>query len=295
MNKLLLLLPAILLAGCTITLSDDIQSDYDRVAITEETTLEYRVYLPPQYEEEKARDFPLLVYFHGGGGNHRTWGQEGGLGERLQPRMANEEFGPFIVLAPSVGRFDVITGESERRLFEEVIPGVQRDYRVNETTIGFGHSMGGLSVLMLSMRHPDVFDAVAAASPFAYDVSPFDEQERIEEFERTYGDNVFVSRWTTGVAGKFESETEFRAYSPFEQVRNLRRDLPFTLFLTTGTEDYMGLYPQNRILHEEFKRAGIEHDYLVQEGVSHSTLAEPRVYQWIHSQAENAAETVAMR
>ncbi|MCB9933664.1 MAG: prolyl oligopeptidase family serine peptidase [Planctomycetes bacterium] len=287
MKTLLLTIPLLLLGGCAIELSEKIESDYEAVALPKQQ-LEYRVYLPPQYERESAREFPLLVYFHGGGGSHRTWGAKGGLGERMLPKMEAEEFGPFIVLAPSVGRLDVIAGESERVLFEEIIPRVRREYRANDTTIAFGHSMGGLSAMMLSLRHPQAFDAVAAASPFAYDVSPFEPEERIQAFEDEYGDSFYLDRWQSGVAGKFGDIKQFEAYSPFEQVRRLDRKLPFKLFITTGTEDQMGLYPQNRLLHEELNRKGIEHEFLVQQGVAHSTIREPRLYKWIDEQADRA-------
>lgn len=285
MKALLLTLLLLLLAGCTIELSEKINSDYEAVELPKQQ-LEYRVYLPPQYESQPNRQFPLLVYFHGGGGSHRTWGAKGGLGERMLPKMETEEFGPFIVLAPSVGRFDVIAGEAERVLFDEVIPTVRRDYRVNDTSVAFGHSMGGLSAMMLSLRHPQAFDAVAAASPFAYDVSPFEPEERIAAFEQQYGDSFYLARWQSGVAGKFGDMEQFAAYSPFEQVRRLDRKLPFQLFITTGTEDQMGLYPQNRLLHEELVRKGIEHEFLVQEGVAHTTIAEPKLYEWMNAQAD---------
>ena len=289
MKSLLAILPALMLAGCAVNLSDKIESDWEYVQLDETTRLEYRVYLPPQYEREPGREFPLLVYFHGGGGDHRTWGAKGGLGERMIPFMETGEFGPFIVLAPSVGRFDVITGDAERKLFEEVMPDVRREYRVNDTTLAFGHSMGGLSAMMLSLRHPHVFEAVAVASPYAYDVSPFQPEEQIENFENTYPGGPFVRRWNSSIGGKFSSADEFNSYSPFEQIRRLDRPVPFDLFLTTGTEDYMGLYPQNRMLHEELTRKGIQHEYLVHEGVGHTTLSEPRIYQWIDAQADRLA------
>lgn len=283
------LLAIALLSGCTIRMSDKIESDYGRIAVGE--ALEYRVYLPPQYHTEPDREFPLLMYFHGGGGDQRTWGQKGGMAERLAPAMLNEKFGPFVVLAPSVGRFDVITGESEMHLFYDVLPKVREKYRISDVTVGFGHSMGGLSVLMLSLRHPHVFDAVAAASPFAFDVSPFAEQPVIDDFEQRYGGGFFVSRWQRGIAGKFETREAFDSHSPFELLRQLEQRPGFKLFLTTGTEDQMGLYPQNELLHSALVRAGIEHEYIVQEGVAHSTIRDPRLYQWINQQAYKQSRT----
>ena len=289
MRALLAIIPAILLAGCAVDLSDRIESDWEQVQLSESQALEYRVYLPPQYHTEPTREFPLLVYFHGGGGDHRTWGAKGGLGERMIPKMEKGEFGPFIVLSPSVGRFDVITGEAERILFDEIIPSVREQYRTSERTVAFGHSMGGLSAMMLSLRHPEVFEAVAVASPYAYDVSPFQAEEEVERFEEKYPGGPFISRWNNSIGGKFETAEEFNAYSPFEQIRRLDRPVPFSLFLTTGTEDYMGLYPQNRMLHEELVRKGIQHEYLVQDGVGHTTIMEPSLYQWMNEQADRPA------
>ena len=51
------------------------------------------------------------------------------------------------------------------------------------------------------------------------------EQKKIEEFEKTYGGSFYLNRWQNGVAGKFETPEEFRAYSPFEQLRKLLRGL----------------------------------------------------------------------
>ncbi|MBX3459345.1 MAG: alpha/beta fold hydrolase [Planctomycetes bacterium] len=288
MHRAIILLP-LLLGACASTLSDKLDSRYDSAPVVAETRLEWRVYLPPQYHAQPQREFPLLVYFHGGGGNHRTWGARGGLGERLQPLMAAEEFGPFVVLSPSVGRFDPITGQAEQLLFESVIPGVREKYRVSDTTIAFGHSMGGLSALMLALRQPGCFDAVAAASPFAYDVSPFDERARIEAFEKEYGGSFFLGRWQTSVEKLFSDEREFERYSPFAQVRNWRGALPFRLYLTSGTEDYMGLFPQNLLLHEELQRKGLDHEWVVQRGISHSTLADRRIYTWLHQHSGFAA------
>lgn len=287
MKILIAVLALLSMTGCAINLSDSADSRYDSVAITEEVRLEYRVYLPPQYETQPDREFPLLVYFHGGNGNHRTWGKVGGLGDRLREKMKNEEFGPFVVLAPSVGRFDVITNDAERVLFDEVIPNVQRSYRVNDRTVGFGHSMGGLSVLMLALRHPNTFDAVAAASPFAYDISPFAKEEQVEMFEETYDTGFFFGQWQNGIASKFDSREQFNEYSPFEQIRNLESAcrVEFDLFLTSGTKDRMGLYPQNLRLHQALVAQGVPHEFVTQDGVGHTTIAMPRLYQWIHERS----------
>ena len=277
---------ALFVGGCATRMSDKLQSSYGTAAVTEEVTMEYRVYLPPGYESDAGRSYPLMVYFHGGGGSHRTWGKKGGLGEIALPYMEREEFGPFIVLSPTVGEMEIITGEAERTLMQDVIPRVQASYRTNGTTVAFGHSMGGLHALMLSLRHPEAFDAVAAASPFVFDVSPYQDAATQQEFERRYGGGFFLGRWQDGVEDVFGNQREFEAHSPFELIRRAdSRRVNFPLFLTSGTRDQMGLFPQNERLHEELKQRGIAHEWVVQEGVGHSTVALPQMYDWLHRQA----------
>ncbi len=151
---LALMVPALFITGCRTILSDKIESRSHGVPLGEDT-LVYRVYLPPDYEQNPEKTYPLLVWFHGGGGSELTWGQRGGIAERLIEPMKTGELAPFIVLSPTAGETDVFRGESERALVEKVLPRVKREYRTNGVTVALGHSMGGLTGLSLARRHPE--------------------------------------------------------------------------------------------------------------------------------------------
>ncbi len=94
------------------------------------------VYLPPGYDDQPQRSYPVL-YLHDG--QNLFDGRTGGRADRY-------------------GKF----------LLNELMPFIQTTYRVergpNRTGIG-GSSLGGLVSLYLGLRMPGVFGKIAALSP----------------------------------------------------------------------------------------------------------------------------------
>lgn len=283
---LALIAPALFITGCRTMLSDKVESRGHGVPLGEDT-LVYRVYLPPNYEQNPDKTYPLLVWFHGGGGSELTWGREGGIAEKLLEPMKTGELAPFIVLSPTAGEMDVFRGESEKALVEKVLPRVMREYRTNGVTVALGHSMGGLNAMIVSLRHPQIFSAVAVASPFVFDTSPYDDQASLAAFEKRFGAG-WQGVYRRAVGSRFETREEFAAYDPFSRIRS-GQTIPFELLLTSGTEDRFGLFKHNECLHETLAQRGISHQWLVQQGVGHTTIASPEVYEWLEAQAGKAS------
>jgi enterochelin esterase-like enzyme len=282
---LALIVPALFITGCRTILSEKVESRGHGVPLGEDT-LVYRVYLPPGYEQNPEKTYPLLVWFHGGGGSELTWGQRGGIAERLIEPMKTGELTPFIVLSPTAGETDVFRGETERALVEKVLPRVKREYRTNDVTVALGHSMGGLNAMIVSLRNPQLFSAVAVASPFLFDTSPYDSEATLEDFEKRFGAG-WQGVYRRAVGSRFETRDEFEAYDPFSRIRS-GQAVPFELLLTSGTEDRFGLFKHNEYLHETLKKRGIAHQWFVQQGVGHTTIANPEVYNWLGAQARQA-------
>lgn len=278
MRSLPLLLLALALTGCLGPASDNLDSEGARV-VEDWRKLHYRVWLPEGYDKDPTRKYPLLVWFHGGGETEWGWGREGKIGEIVAQRTAKGELQPFIVVSPSVGLFSPVMKAYERMLLTQVLPEVRRKYRVNGVTVAFGHSMGGLSALMVTMRNPGQFDAVVAASPFLFDTSPWHSEAQIAEFDSRYG-HRFTSRWRDNVGDAFRKESAYRAHDPFSIARN-----GFTgglkILLTSSEDDSLGLFPHNRMLHEALTQAGIDHEWIVQNGVGHGTVEDPRLMEWL--------------
>ena len=145
------------------------------------------VYLPPGYDDQPQRQFPVL-YLHDGqnlfdGSTSFIPGMDWHVGQTADDRILARRVEPLIIVgiynagkqrlgeytptrAPKLG------GGSANRyakfVLKEVQPMVKGNYRVlggaENTGIG-GSSLGGLVSLYLGLRQPQIFGKIAALSP----------------------------------------------------------------------------------------------------------------------------------
>ena len=144
------------------------------------------VYLPPRYEKEPERRYPVL-YLHDGQNlfdNATAFSQEWGVDETAERLIAEGVIEPLIIVAmynAGEQRLDEYTpirdgsmpgggkGEAHgRMLVEELKPFIDATYRTRpdaaSTGVG-GSSLGGLVSLYLGLRHSGVFWRLAVISP----------------------------------------------------------------------------------------------------------------------------------
>ena len=141
------------------------------------------VWLPPSYDRQPARRFPVIYWLAGftgtGAGLFQGTPWQPSLGQRLDRLMAAGRMGEVIVVAPDCfTRFggsqyvdSPATGLYETHLCAELIPAVDARFRTvvarDARCIG-GKSSGGFGALVLAMRHPELFAAVASHAGDAY-------------------------------------------------------------------------------------------------------------------------------
>ena len=144
------------------------------------------VYLPPGYEKEKRRRYPVL-YLHDGqnlfdGATSFIPGQEWRVDETAQALITSKAIEPLIIVGiyntgkerveeytpsadPKVGGKADLYG---RLIVEELKPFVDSHYRTKRdaahTGLG-GSSLGGLVTLYLGLRYQKVFGKLAVVSP----------------------------------------------------------------------------------------------------------------------------------
>lgn len=136
------------------------------------TERDLTIYLPPGYEAAPDRRYPTLLAVVGFTGTGAMMFNVDPLGEDLRRKLdrliGSGACPPCIVVAPDcftrLGGNQYInspaTGRYEDYLLEEVIPFVNRTYRTGAWGV-FGKSSGGYGSMLLGMRHPDVFAALA--------------------------------------------------------------------------------------------------------------------------------------
>ena len=131
----------------------------------------YCVVLPPSYDAEQARKYPVLYFFHGLGDNEQMF-VHGGAFNLVQDLWERKQIGDFLIVTPDAGATFYINSHSgkvryEDFLVQEFFPGIETRYRISpgrgNRAVG-GVSMGGYGALHVAFRHPELFLAVSAQS-----------------------------------------------------------------------------------------------------------------------------------
>jgi enterochelin esterase family protein len=135
------------------------------------------VWVPPSYESMVDRRYPVIYWLSGyaGTGEQMFSGTpwQPGLGDRLDRLVASGGMGEAIVVAPDCftrwGGAQYLDspalGNYETHVVREVIPSIDAHFRTiaaREARAVGGKSSGGFGALVLAMRHPDLFSAVAS-------------------------------------------------------------------------------------------------------------------------------------
>ena len=142
-----------------------------------------RVWLPPSYDIAPARRFPVIYWLAGftatGASLFQGSPWQPGLGDRALRLIAAHRMAEVIIVAPDCfTRFggsqyldSAATGRYETHLCEELIPAVDARFRTVAAREGRGiggKSSGGFGALILAMRHPHLFTAVASHAGDGY-------------------------------------------------------------------------------------------------------------------------------
>lgn len=141
------------------------------------------VYLPPGYDDDPERRYPVIVMLTGYGGtgplllNLRAWDES--LPQQLDRLIAAGTMQPAIVVMPDCwtryGGSQYLNssalGQYDDYLVNEVIPFVDARFRTladREHRGVVGKSSGGYGAIVQGMHHPEVFSAAACHSGDMY-------------------------------------------------------------------------------------------------------------------------------
>lgn len=142
------------------------------------------VYLPPSYEADTARRYPVVYLLHGFTGTSLGWLNAptfNGLNvpQRYERLVKQGTIGEMILVFPdgftAMGGSQYLnsaaTGRYEDYLIQDLIPYIDQKFRTVGTRDGravVGKSSGGYGALRLAMRNPDVFAAAASHAGDTY-------------------------------------------------------------------------------------------------------------------------------
>lgn len=210
------------------------------------------VILPPDYDGSHKR-YPViygLTGFTGSGAmmlNLAAW--QPNLQEQIDTLMAEGHLPPAIFVLPDCftryGGSQYINstaiGRYEDYVVDEIVPYIDSKYRTIAAPEGrglFGKSSGGYGSIILGMRHPDVFGALACHSGDMYFEICY--KPDFPKFVNALFKAGGLEEWWAGFEGKVKKErvdidalgmlAMAAAYSPNVDARPLPIDFPFDLY-----------------------------------------------------------------
>jgi S-formylglutathione hydrolase FrmB len=249
------------------------------------------VYLPPSYDREPARRYPVVIYLHGLFGSETDWLSKGGL-DAVADSLAAAGRGEAIIVTPDgddgwwtdwavestyaacadtlrtedPARYCVRSHRYEDWVARDLVAYVDTRYRTmsDRAHRGIaGLSMGGVGALTLALRHPELFGAALShsgvVSVLLDESNPFTPPARYVASPDSV--RAPATSWKARLLMALGPSVErWRSYQPAYLAGQLQRNgttIPAIRF-DCGTED--ALLAENRALHWELERLGIPHE-----------------------------------
>ena len=148
----------------------------------DDATRDVFVYLPPGYEREPTRRYPVVYFLHGYTATAEAYVRYLGLPEAADAAIANGAREMIIVLpdaftvySGSMYSNSPTTGDWESFVAHDLVDYIDAHYHTipqRESRGLAGHSMGGYGTWRIGMKRPDVFGALYAMSSCCLLIDP---------------------------------------------------------------------------------------------------------------------------
>jgi len=133
------------------------------------------VFLPPGYNKDKHRRYPVVYALHGYSIGAEQWSHEIHVPQTIEGAFAQGSKEMIVVLPDSktlhnVSMYSssVTTGDFENFIAHDVVAYIDSHYRTIPERMArglVGHSMGGYGATRIGMKHSDVFGSLYIMSP----------------------------------------------------------------------------------------------------------------------------------
>jgi enterochelin esterase-like enzyme len=271
------------------------------------------VYLPPSYEKDKHRRYPVVYALHGYSIGAEQWSHEIHVPQTIEGGFA-QGAKDFIVVLPdsktvhngSMYSSSVTTGDFENFIAHDVVAYIDAHYRTiadRESRGLVGHSMGGYGATRIGMKHADVFGVLYIMSPcclsarMTIPVNP--ELEKTLEAVKTPADSAklpFMARAQLASAAAWSPDpknpplyldlpvkdgvvqpevlAKWAANAPLDFIDQYIPNLRKYRAISIDVGDQDGLRSDTAKLHEVLDKYGIANNFEIYSGTHTSAVAD---------------------
>ena len=198
-----------------------------------DTCYHYISYTPKEYNDDKLKKWPLLIYLHGGSsrGTDTIDLYCCGIPDQI---WRKREF-PFIIVAPQCPINQRWTTDN---WFENFYEEVTTKYRVDSNKIYLtGTSLGGEGTWYLAIKYPEKFAAIAPMSGFTHNMDYI-----IKNIDKLIDIPIWAFHGKVDKVVEFE-DTEWM----INRLKEKNEDLKFTADPNAGHEMYWSVYPEQEL------------------------------------------------
>ena len=230
-------------------------------------TVRYCVMLPPDYDKEKDKKYPVLYFLHGLGENEQALMRSGGWG-LIEDLQREHKVGDFLMVAPEGrGSFFINSADGHDRysnfLIAEFLPFIETHYRIirNRKSRGVtGLSMGGFGALRLAFAHSELFGSASAQSPALITETP----------AQLNGDLRNAGPLTQLLASVFGNPIDFAHWkqnNPFVLARKNEVQIKTqAIYINCGDQDEYGFAVGASQMHKQLLIEGVRHEFHLYPG-----------------------------
>jgi S-formylglutathione hydrolase FrmB len=224
--------------------------------------LKFAVQLPPSYERDSKRHYPVLYFLHGMNGTEREF-EHRGVAAAVAKMRSEGKIGEFIIIAPAGQNSFYLNAKNgvryEDAIIQDLIPHIEKTYRAIGTRDGRaiqGLSMGGYGALMLAFKHPEMFSSVTAHSSALF-----------VELPNTTGTDRRAQYLSTLIGNMYGNPPDveyFKANNPInlaEANAAAIKKSGLKVYFDVGEQDRYGFQPSNKMLDEVLTKSGVAHEF----------------------------------
>jgi S-formylglutathione hydrolase FrmB len=224
----------------------------------------YCAMLPPSYDEQLSRKYPVLYFLHGLGGDQSFLVSTGGWNV-IADAWEQKRLAEFVVITPQAGNSFYIDSKNGKIKYEDFfvrdfVPQMEKKFRLLGTRSGRaigGISMGGYGALRFAFKYPQMFSSASGLMPAL-----------MEELPHGSRDAGFSAFFGTAFGSPLD-EAFWKANTPFVYARTANF-AGMHVFLSCGEQDGYGFDQGTRVMDK----------LLAQRRVAHVARLSPGQHDW---------------